>query len=295
MQVLTFGDPGSWDDDSSFASRVRPILRAHRVETSVFGSSLERTLSGATSPPTRWMLVSAGGTVIAAAMQAAGHGLVITPLADDVRDEVAHALAQQLASDIPDLTGVLARRADAAAFAQAWRRQGGGPARVAMADVVYEIDHPPAGPEVPGGGRDSGPADTSLLLAWLTAFNVEAHVTDPGSAAQQAEARLDRGGIMVWEVEGELVSMAGLSGPALGVARVGPVYTPPEHRRQGFGGAITAYAARTGMERGADVCMLYADESNPTSNHVYSQLGFRQTGTSSVLEFALITREPGHA
>ena len=61
--------------------------------------------------------------------------------------------------------------------------------------------------------------------------------------------------------------------PSAVVARVGPVYTPPEHRRHGFGGAVTGALSQLLLDRGARV-MLYADAANPTSNSVYRALGY---------------------
>jgi predicted GNAT family acetyltransferase len=54
------------------------------------------------------------------------------------------------------------------------------------------------------------------------------------------------------------------------------VYTPPEHRRQGYGTAATAALSRMLMtERGYRTCFLYTDLSNPISNGIYSAIGYR--------------------
>ena len=51
------------------------------------------------------------------------------------------------------------------------------------------------------------------------------------------------------------------------------VATPPEHRRRGYGGAITAHAARAAFENGADVAWL---QTSKIGESVYRGLGFRQ-------------------
>jgi predicted GNAT family acetyltransferase len=63
--------------------------------------------------------------------------------------------------------------------------------------------------------------------------------------------------------------------PAGPVGRVGPVYTPPDLRRQGYGAAATA-AVVASLEPRCALVMLYADAANPTSNGVYERLGFRE-------------------
>lgn len=50
------------------------------------------------------------------------------------------------------------------------------------------------------------------------------------------------------------------------------VATPPEHRRRGYGAAITAHAARVGLESGADLAWLQTSELGES---VYLGLGFR--------------------
>ncbi|HET8930071.1 MAG TPA: GNAT family N-acetyltransferase [Acidimicrobiales bacterium] len=61
---------------------------------------------------------------------------------------------------------------------------------------------------------------------------------------------------------------------AAGVARIGPVYTPPDLRGHGYAAGATAAAAAGALAAGAAQVMLYTDPSNPTSNALYARLGF---------------------
>lgn len=58
------------------------------------------------------------------------------------------------------------------------------------------------------------------------------------------------------------------------------VATPPEHRRQGFGAAVTARAIADGFASGADLAWL---QSSQIGEPVYRQLGFRQVETYTLL------------
>lgn len=59
-----------------------------------------------------------------------------------------------------------------------------------------------------------------------------------------------------------------------GMARIGPVYTPPEHRGHGYAAALTSVASRAALDRGVRDVVLFADAANPVSNRVYQRIGF---------------------
>jgi predicted GNAT family acetyltransferase len=72
--------------------------------------------------------------------------------------------------------------------------------------------------------------------------------------------------------------MAVLSRQVAGVCRVGTVYTPPDRRQRGYGGAVTAAVSQQALEAGAAEVVLYTDLANPTSNALYQRLGYRPIG-----------------
>ena len=72
--------------------------------------------------------------------------------------------------------------------------------------------------------------------------------------------------------------LTGANPPSFGVARVGPVYTPPEQRRKGYASAAVAEVSQRFLDAGARVC-LYTDQANPTSNGIYQALGYRRWST----------------
>jgi predicted GNAT family acetyltransferase len=80
--------------------------------------------------------------------------------------------------------------------------------------------------------------------------------------------------------------MAARNQAAAGVARLGPVYTPIEHRRRGFGAAVTFACTRDALENGADQVVLFTDLANPTSNAIYQQIGYRPIRDSQIILFA---------
>jgi len=69
--------------------------------------------------------------------------------------------------------------------------------------------------------------------------------------------------------------MVGCSPPIGAVVRIGPVYTPPEFRRHGYGGSAVAEISRRALAGEATKCMLFTDLANPTSNKIYAEVGYR--------------------
>lgn len=74
------------------------------------------------------------------------------------------------------------------------------------------------------------------------------------------------------------VSMAGTSGPTPNGIRVNLVYTPPEHRRQGYASSCVAALSQALLNQGRKYCFLLTDLANPTSNHIYQTIGYRSRG-----------------
>jgi predicted GNAT family acetyltransferase len=70
-----------------------------------------------------------------------------------------------------------------------------------------------------------------------------------------------------------------------GMARVAPVYTPPEHRGRGYGAAATAAVSRAALDAGTEELLLYTDLANPTSNRLYARLGYKPVEDSVALLF----------
>ena len=98
----------------------------------------------------------------------------------------------------------------------------------------------------------------------------------------------------LWETAGGPMSMAGATRAVAGQARVGPVYTPPERRGRGFGGAVTAAVSQAAKDAGVGEVLLYTDLANPTSNALYQRLGYEPVSDSVQLLFlpALIAEGP---
>ncbi len=111
------------------------------------------------------------------------------------------------------------------------------------------------------------------MIGWLHAFNEEV-VGGMGEPEQLLKDRAAAGGLFSWDDGGRAVCLVGHSPVVAGVARVAPVYTPPDLRGRGYAGTAVAALSRRLLERGAERCMLYTDLANPTSNKIYAEVGY---------------------
>jgi len=79
--------------------------------------------------------------------------------------------------------------------------------------------------------------------------------------------------------------MAGASISSPRIARVGPVYTPPEHRRRGYATSLVAAWTAQLLGRGIHRCALFTDLANPTSNSIYQTVGYRPVADAVEIDF----------
>ena len=140
-------------------------------------------------------------------------------------------------------------------------------------------------PPAPAGRlRQATRDDAELTLAWFLDFEAAAAeqagrpVDDrmlDGFTLDDMVLRIDEGVIWLWEdPSGAAVHLTGANVPANGVTRIGPVYTPREHRGRGYAGRAVAEVSRQFLDRGVRCC-LFTDQANPVSNRLYEGLGYR--------------------
>ena len=272
------------DDVGSYLATVDELLRSDPVRNTVLLTvlaSLSRRgpmAFGEARPVLGWW--SPDGVPRAAVLQTPPRPLLTTALPGDS----AQQLARELADHGVRLSAVNGREADATALAAAWRVVSGIDGRTRQRQRLYQLgalvqpDPPPD-----GAARIATPADAPVIGPWLAAFSAE--IGEPEAAGALVSDRLDRGQLLLWELRGEPVSLAGHTDVIAGVARVGPVYTPPDLRGRGYAGGVTAAVSELAISRGAKSVILFTDLANPTSNSLYRRLGYEPVEDRVVLIF----------
>ncbi len=187
-------------------------------------------------------------------------------------------LAAAVAVDDEDHVEVVGPTALARPLADALAARLGGGVSLVLGErfmVATEVVHP----TVRGAARRATTSDHPVLARWLHAFAVEAlGVTDEWGETWAEAVDNPSWELWVWEVDGALVSMVNRRPTTPTSSRIGPVYTPPAERGNGYAGGLTAAVAAALLDRGDSHVSLFTDDTNATSNALYARVGFRDRG-----------------
>jgi predicted GNAT family acetyltransferase len=274
-----------FDSVDAFLDVAGPFLEAREPEHMLtLGILGERRAQD--SWPRDGVLVAAhvDGRVVATALWTQPWNVVLSEI-DDAR--AVDALAAAFATD--PLGGVHAPAERADSFARAWTSRTGRTYRPTSRQRSYVVEAVTPPRDVPGSLRRAQTEDRDRMVEWMVAFDREAMGSE--SRRQDMTAFVDgmltspaRTGYL-WEVDGTPVSMCQAVGPTPHGIRVGAVYTPPEHRRQGYASAITAAVSQEQLDHGRRRCFLFTDLANPTSNHIYQAIGYRPIRDVQLIRF----------
>jgi RimJ/RimL family protein N-acetyltransferase len=209
-----------------------------------------------------------------AALRTPPWDMLVTALPAGSEDEL---VGRWLRED-PAVSGVEGPVDAARAIASAWAKVTGGTAVCRLRELTYVLERVTDPPRpAPGSLRLARADEHELMLEWVKAFGRETAIVSDERAAIIVDAREAERGLWVWDHDGP-VSMLSTAPLVAGAVRIGPVYTPPEYRRRGYAGTAVAAASRRALDRGARRCMLATDATNPTSNKIYMEIGYRQFG-----------------
>src|SRR5262249_59603573 len=127
-----------------------------------------------------------------------------------------------------------------------------------------------------------------LMVRWLAEFAAEAlgpnERMDAPAWVESFYTTPSRGAYL-WEDRGVPVSLVAYGNPTAHGIRIGPVYTPPEHRGHGYASACLAMLSQHLLESGRRFCFLFTDLANATSNHIYQAVGYNPVDDVDVYTF----------
>ena len=191
-------------------------------------------------------------------------------------EEVVALLIEAVRNRWGDIPEIIGHREVTDSFAERWCKTCGTSIQSTMAQRIYRLDSVNDVPSVSGRMRPETSADKDLVSEWTRAANVDIfRESNRNRPVDDITPRIEKDKIYLWEEGGKPVSMAGKGRPTEHGMAIGPVYTPPEFRRNGYATACVAGVCREILKSGYDFCTLYTDLSNPTSNSIYMKIGFK--------------------
>lgn len=256
---------------AAFLQTVGPHLEEHEALNNHFFGVAGAAIRGRYADSENlWLSVTEGGHIVGCALQTPPWPLAISYGATP--EAVAAILA------LVDATEFNMSPHHEEAVEQVLGRQ----LTMTLGQGIYELSTVLAPTGVAGTMRAATTWDVELVARWAAAFQEDVELPDPRTELEHRRMARDviaDGSMVLWDVDGEPVSMAAARGPTPHGIRISWVFTPREHRRHGYASACVAALSQRELDRGRDFCFLFTELSNPTSNHIYQQMGYRRVGT----------------
>jgi predicted GNAT family acetyltransferase len=277
MEVIHYKDPRKFQD------RVLNCLANHEAENNLILGILANLIGGdySDNPPYLGVFEDAGNIQAVSLCTPPWPALISyqdPPPAKDVLKAILDDMQETLQDDF---IGFSANKKFASRLVAQWEENTGKGAILEMSMRIYKLEEVQTVHGVPGDMRLVKEEERDLVEDWFVGFHREALKEEPDlkrikklvNAYLSAEPHLR--GLMIWEIAGQPVSMAGYAGPTPNGIRIGAVYTPPGMRKQGYASALTARLSQFLLDQGYRFCFLFTDLLNPTSNHIYQQIGYQ--------------------
>jgi len=268
------------DDVTAYLDAVEPFLLQDPVNNGILIRVPRRVRQdGGYDERQLWMWATDGsGDVVLAAQHTPPHHLWLTPAPSDA----VVALADELAQIGRGLDGVGGNVAAATVFKDRWAELSSQTVKVRDHLGVLRCLAVTEPPQPAGHPRQALADDEDHVVAWQAEFITELGLFPPVEAWTRAQVR--EGSYWYWTVDDQPVSLAAVRPTDPNMAHIGPVYTPREHRRNGYAAALTAYITKLFVDAGR-IGTLFTDALNPTSNGIYESIGYERIGDAIDYDF----------
>lgn len=219
-------------------------------------------------------LVEAEQGPILAAVMTPPYNAVLSGNLQEAREAIP-LLVENLQQEAWPVPGFLGPKALAEVVSQCWVGKAGGSFRIKRSQRIHALRNVLVPRDERGALRVAEERDLETVVLWSKAFLKEAlDIEKPERNWEFIGRSIANGTVYLWE-DGRPVSMAMKTRPVRNGTSISFVYTPPEFRRQGYATACVAELSRKLLASGWEFCALFTDLANPTSNHIYYEIGYR--------------------
>ena len=225
------------------------------------------------------------GRAVGVAIATPPRRLILSRIDTSVKVAMVH-LTRYLREIDTSIPGVVGPAAEAQAFSECWTEgMASVSSKVAMRMRVFEAKTVADVPLSPGKLRLAGISDQPLMTQWIVAFSeAVGEPVDVDSAKSNVEQYIKNRQLYIWD-DGGPVSIAKESRPTKNGTTINTVYTPPEYRGKGYATSCVWSLTKKLLSGHYSFCNLYTDLSNPTSNSIYTKIGYVPLGDALSFDF----------
>lgn len=286
----------STDDVDEYAEAARTFLEAEPCARNVLLTVIDTVRSAPSSyssAPGFWWVTDAD-RVVGAMSWTPPHNLLVSSLPPEAAPWLAAAAIKRARTLGLRPGGVVGPATSARAVASAWTSATGDRIERDRMILLNELRTLTEVAVPPGARRSAVGDDAALVTAWLAAYTAEIDHAAIPNPRHIAGHMIQSGHIDLWISDDQPVSMVGHRVSA-GVVRIGPVYTPHEHRNHGYARRLTyevtaSVIARPDVQR----AMLFTDAANTVSNSIYRQAGYEPRGEHVEIDFVKRSAASAH-
>lgn len=245
------------------------VARSHSQRSGAEGASAEY-----------WATVLCDGEIAGCAFRTPPYQLYLT----DLPAESIEALGRDVLENHGRICGVGGPVGAARQFAQQWSKWHTVSGRERLHLRIHKLTRVRMPARLPAGAlRRIADAESGLILDWSRGFIADTGIDD--APERMAERLTESEALYFWEDEGPRCMVAATRDLPNGVC-INAVYTPPRWRGRGYATAAVASLSRNLLESGKSYCCLYTDVDNPTSNSIYSRIGYRPIREDINIDFS---------
>ena len=255
-----------------FVERVVPFLAPREVEFNLLiGLAARYAALDEVPSDSVWLALEDEGQLVGAALRTPPHYVTVSELPPGGARAVAEFFLELGA--VPD--GASGPDEHGRDVLVALQERLGGRIALRSGELIYSLESVNDVPTPPGSARLATADDLELLTGHVDAFFREVALPYQVDPAALAERYVATGTALLWDDGGVRALACEARKTTTGVA-IAPVYTVPSSRRRGYGTAVTAELSRRLLGAGNRFVCLFAEQKNPTANHVYQTIGFRR-------------------
>jgi uncharacterized protein len=277
----------TYENVELFAEKATPILMQKEAANNLPLGLIDQFLKKGKAEDVLTALIEDENQVLASFMMTPPFHLIITIDQNAPAQKVITLAIEELRRAGISIPSVIGERSIASQFAKAWAELAGVSIETGMEQRVYQLTKVNDIRESLGEHCLAEMNDLPILTNWRQAFIEETEVLtgnmDDGRKAM--EQKIKDQSIYIWKVDGKPVTMTARGRQSKNGQVVTLVYTPEEYRGQGYASSLVKKVSEEILKE-KKFCTLYTDLANPTSNKIYTNIGYEPVEDSIVLSFS---------